>query len=109
MITPIKCIISILDQVKKQTAISPSLQENLEIVSNTSHLILTQVTRNIDESLLNEHKFNPNLEKHHLIEDVIIPTIEIFKVYLEIYKISIKVKDKCHTEIPVMIDKVRTQ
>lgn len=58
MITPIKCVLQIIKKVQTRCTHSKTLKA-LQMVENTSTLLLNQVKGNLDLSLLTLNEFKP--------------------------------------------------
>lgn len=56
MMTPLKAIILVTQQVMKQVT-NPAVTFDLEIISNTSNMLLNQVKGNLDKNLLDANCF----------------------------------------------------
>ena len=57
MITPLKCITEIVDQVIDESTPDSSERYSLKIVSNTAQILLSFIKTNMDKALLDQNEF----------------------------------------------------
>lgn len=57
MLTPLKCIVSIVDLLRKKKYSDVSITNNLEIVANTTQIVLNQIKNNLDNNLIETDHF----------------------------------------------------
>lgn len=112
MLTPLRCIIQITNQVKDGFSNNSTEYYNLKVVSNTANIVLSQIKGNLDKSLINANQFQPNLEEALLIEDVVRPAVDIFVAQARSQNVQIKIKNQLEdlkTDQFIRIDKLRIQ
>jgi len=79
MLTPLRCITSMIDLLRKKKFSDASIKNNLNIVADTTQIVLSQIKNNLDNNLLETEHFMLKLERLRLIKDVIYPTVSVFK------------------------------
>lgn len=79
MVTPLRCIESIVDLLKRKKYNDASIRNNLNIVADTTRIVLAQIKNNLDNNLLETDHFDLKLDRHRLVKDILHPTVTIFK------------------------------
>ena len=108
MLTPLKCIDSIVGLLKEEHEYDKQLTENLDTISSSVQFVLSQIKQKLDYALIEQGRFQLHLEPLRLVQDVIIPVIKTFKgqIYTQKVKLLVSVPDE---ENYVDVDKLRTQ
>lgn len=106
LLAPIRCIIQMVATLRNEVR-KPDKIHKLEVIHNTASFLLNQVQANIDQGLLNLNKLVPNLAAHKIIEDVVSPVLDIFRLQAKVQKVELYF-DTSFAEFRVMVDKTRT-
>ena len=106
LLTPLKCITSFAQNLERDLKHSPKKKE-AQLISLTAKLLQSQVKMNLDKSLLENGKFEPNLNDspiNRVIEDVIL----IMKDQAKLKTVKLKFYP-LPSETMVRLDMQRTQ
>lgn len=106
MITPLKCIIQMVNGLKDQQ-LHTALNFDADLVVNTAKMLLNQVKGNLDKNLLSQNLFEPQLECHDL-SSVVTQTLDLLTLQAKVIGISTKFVDLSEPT-QVLVDKLRVQ
>lgn len=79
LLAPLRCVIEIASSLLEQSHPAQTSLK-LRVIFNTASFLLNQVQANMDQGLLSNNKLIINLAEHKLIEDVVSPVIDIFRL-----------------------------
>ena len=107
MLTPLKCIDSIVGLLKDEYEYDKQLTENLDTIGSSVHFVLSQIKQKLDYTLIESGRFVLPTEPLRLVQDVVVPVIKTFKgqIYMQKVKLLVSVPEE---EAFVNIDKLRT-
>jgi signal transduction histidine kinase len=107
MLTPLKCISSIIDLLKSEK-LAKTVVDNLETIRSTVTFVQAQMKSKLDYCLIDSQRFQMHPEPARLVQDVVIPTCEIFKgqIYLQNIKFNVSIPEDNST---IWVDKLRVQ
>ena len=94
LITPVRCIIAFAEELDKGIKINSELHKKAILIKNTGKILLSQVKMQLDNGLVQNNLFEPNLSKGKLL-DVLKQTSEILEGQASIRQITIKFEPKC--------------
>lgn len=104
MLTPLKCIVSIVDLLRKKKYSDVSITNNLEIVANTTHIVLNQIKNNLDNNLLETDHFQFRMDKFRMIADIVHPIVNIFRGQIKMQKLKVEVVYEHEDDPYVIVD-----
>lgn len=84
------------------------LVENLSTIDSTIQFVVGQIKQRLDYALIDSGKFNLNLQRLRLAQDVLLPAISTFRGQICMQNAHLKLSVP-EEEPFVMVDKLRTQ
>ena len=93
LLTPLKCITSFAQNLERDLKHSP-MKKEAQLISLTAQLLQSQVKMNLDKSLIENGRFEPDINDspvNRVIEDVILimkDQAEVKKVELNFYPLQ---------------------